>query len=113
MTSAGDLRHRVAFEVRTPEDDGYGNAEGAFVEQFVMAAKVQAKFGGETVTAARLSGEQPVTIVVRQCVQAKQITTDWRARDTRSGVIYNIRSVVDPDDRGRWLELLCQSGAAT
>lgn len=113
MTSAGDLRHRIAFEVRTPEEDGFGNSEGPFVEQFVMAAKVQAKFGGENVKAARLSGEQPVTIVVRQCEQTGRITPDWRARDVRSGTIYNIRSIADPDDRGQWLELLCQSGVAT
>jgi SPP1 family predicted phage head-tail adaptor len=113
MTSAGELRHRIVFEKRGTSDDGYGNEQTTFEEQFTIAAKVQAKFGGEAVTAARLTGEQPVTITVRQSAQTLQITPDWRCRDARSGEIYNIRSIVDPDDRRAWLELLCQSGVAT
>jgi SPP1 family predicted phage head-tail adaptor len=102
----------MAFDKRQDVDDGYGNTQSDFVEQFVVWASVRAKFGGETVTAARLAGQQPVTVTVRQSSQTEQITTDWRARDTRSGVLYNIRSIVDPDDAGAYFELLCQSGVA-
>lgn len=112
MTTAGELRHRVAFDRREDVPDEYGNTQSQFVEQFVVAAKVQAKFGGETVTAARLTGQQPVTIVVRQSAQTRQIADDWRARDVRTGVEYAIRSKVDPDDRGAWFELLTQTGVA-
>jgi SPP1 family predicted phage head-tail adaptor len=112
VTSAGDLRHRVAFDRREDVEDEYGNTQSEFVEQFVISAKVQAKFGGESVTAARLTGQQPVTIVVRQSEQTRQIAEDWRARDTRSGTEYAIRSIVDPDDRRQWLEILTQTGAA-
>ena len=113
MTSAGELRHRIAFDKRTDVDDGYGNpVSGPFTEQFVVSAKVQAKFGGEAVTAARLTGQQPVNITVRQSSSTLTIGTDWRARDARSGTVYAIRSIVDPDDGGAWLELLCQSGVA-
>lgn len=112
MITAGQLRHRVAFDRRQDVEDEYGNTKSDFVEQFVVAAKVQAKFGGETVTAARLTGQQPVTIVVRQSAQTRQIGVDWRARDVRSGVEYAIRSIVDPDDRRAWLEILTQTGTA-
>jgi hypothetical protein len=40
------------------------------------------------------------------------IAEDWRARDVRSGVEYAIRSIVDPDDRRVWLEILAQTGSA-
>jgi head-tail adaptor len=116
MTTAGELRHRVAFDKRqdvnpdAPED--LGNTVSVFVEQFVVSAKVQAKFGGEAVVAARLQGQQPVTIVVRQSSKTLLIQTDWRARDAREGTEYAIRSIVDPDDGGAWLELLCQTGVA-
>ncbi|MGY3609924.1 MULTISPECIES: phage head closure protein [unclassified Bradyrhizobium] len=113
MTSAGDLSHRIAFDKRQDVDDGYGNTQADFVEQFVVWAGVQAKFGGETVTAARLAGQQPMTITVRQSSQTEQVTTDWRARDARSGLVLNIRSIVDPDDSGAYFEMLCQSGVAT
>lgn len=113
MTGAGELRHRIAFERREEVDDGYGNVQADYVQQFVVWAGVQARFGGETVTAARLSGQQPLTITVRRSSQTAQITPDWRARDARTGEIYNIRSIADPTDAGAYLELLCQSGVAT
>jgi head-tail adaptor len=113
MVGAGDLRHRIAFEKRETVSDGYGNDEGDFAEQFIVSAALQARFGGETVTAARLTGQQPVTITVRQSSVTLQVTPDWRARDARSGTVYNIRSIADPDDGGAWLEMLCQSGTAT
>jgi len=112
MTTAGALRHRFAFDRRETVDDGYGNTQAEFVEQFVVWAGVQARFGGETVTAARLAGQQPVTVTVRKSEQTAQINPDWRARDVRSGEIYNIRSIADPDDSGAFLDLLCQTGAA-
>lgn len=113
MTTAGELSHKVAFDARTVVDDGYGNpVSGDWAQQFIVNAKVQAKFGGEAVTAARLQGQQPVTIVVRQSSTTLQIKDDWRARDARDGTEYAIRSIVDPDDSGAWLELLCQTGVA-
>lgn len=112
MTGAGELNHRITFERRAVISDGYGNSEGDWAEEFTVWAKFQAKLGGETVTAARLSGQQPVLIVVRQSGNTDLITTDWRAKD-RAGKIYNIRSIVDPDGEGAFWEMMCQSGSAT
>lgn len=112
VTRAGDLSHRIAFDKRGQVDDGYGNTQDGFVEQFVRSAAVKAKFGGEAVTAARLTGQQPVTITVRQDSSTVLIGTDWRARDVREGTEYAIRSRVDPDDSGAFYELLCQTGVA-
>ena len=112
MTGAGELRHLIAFDKRIDAQDDYGNSQSSFEEQFVVAAKVQAKFGGEAVTAARLTGQQPVTIIVRQCEQTRQIKVDWRARDVRSGDEYAIRSIVDPDDKRAYFEILTQTGVA-
>jgi head-tail adaptor len=115
-TQTGQLRHRIAFDKRedvnpdAPLD--LGNTTSQFIEQFIVAAKVEARFGGEAVTAARLTGQQPVNITVRQSTQTRLIGVDWRARDVRSGTVYAIRSIVDPDDRRAWLEILCQTGVA-
>ncbi|MFC0243671.1 head-tail adaptor protein [Rhodopseudomonas telluris] len=110
--TASELRHRVAFDRRVTADDGMGNVEAGWEQQFVVAAKVKARFGGEAVTAARLAGRQPVTLVVRHSAQAQQIGPDWQARDVRSGAVYAIRSIVDPDDGRQWIEILCETGAA-
>lgn len=114
--AAGEYRHRVAFDRRqdvnpdAPLD--LGNSQSEFVEQFVVAASVQAKFGGEAVLADRLTGQQTWTVTVRQSTQTRQITTDWRARDVRNGTVWAIRSLVDPDDLRADIEILVQSGVA-
>lgn len=116
MTRAGELNHRIAFGKRVEENPDspadLGNTESVFAEQFRVFAKVQAKFGGEAVTAARLTGQQPVTITVRQNSMTRQITTDWRAIDVNEETEYAIRSIVDPDDSGAFFEILCQTGVA-
>lgn len=113
MTSAGSLRDRIAFDSRIETDDGAGNVRGKYSEQFVRWAEIKARFGGEEITAARLAGRQPVTILVRyDAMSTSRITPAWRARDVRKGTVYNIRAVADPDGRRQWLELLAESGAA-
>lgn len=112
MTSGGSLRHRITFDQRADVDDGFGNTQAGWAEQFTVWAEVKAKLGGETVTAARLQAQNTVTITVRQSAKTSLIAEDWRARDVPEGIEYAIRSIVDPDDSGAWWEILCQTGVA-
>lgn len=111
MTSgAGDLRERVAFDIRADVEDGRGNVKGAFSEQFTRSAQIIPRLGGETVMAARLAGSQPVTIRIRCDTQTALITPEWRARDVRHNITYNIRAISNPDQRREFFDLLCESG---
>lgn len=112
MTKAGELSHKVAFDIRQEVTDDYGNTQAGWAEQFTVSAKVVPKLGGETVLAARLQSQNTVNITVRQSSATLQIQPDWRARDVREGKEYAIRSIIDPDDSGAFLEILCQSGVA-
>jgi len=115
MTSAGDLRHRLGFFRRPVISDGHGNNEGEFPDapEFECAGEVRVKFGGETVLAARLQGQQLATIVVRRSQATRAVTTAWRIRDMRDGTVWEIKSgPVDSDDSRQWLEFLCESGVA-
>ena len=117
MTSSGDLRHLVAFdkreEINPDYTDDFGNTESVFMEQFAASASIRAKLGGETVVAARLTGQNTVNITVRQSTRTRAIGTDWQARDVREGITYAISSIIDPDDSGAWLEILAQTGTAS
>lgn len=112
MARAGGLRHKITFDRRQETDDGFGNTQSDWVEQFTVRGEVRPKLGGETVTAARLQAQNTVTITVRQSDKTRLIREDWRARDVPDGVEYAIRSIVDPDDGGAWLEILCQTGVS-
>jgi len=113
-TKIGDLWHRITFDKRqntnpdSPAD--LGNTQSIFVEQFTVWAAVAARLGGETVMAARLTGQQPVTITVRQTTDTFNIGLDWRARDVDLGVSYAVCSIVDPYDDGEFFDILVQTG---
>ncbi len=111
---AGDLcRERVAFEYRALVSDSYGNEEAAtWTLAFTVAARIRPERGGETIQAARQAGREPVIITIRASSDTAAITTDWRARDVRSGKLYNIRSKVNPDERKMFFDLECDAGLA-
>lgn len=113
MAGAGDLRERLSFERREAVDDGYGNpVSGDFVSVFVCAARIQPLKGGEGVQAARLAGTQPVVLFIRSSLQSRQVTTAWRAVDTRRGTVFNITSLANMDEKNAMIEILATSGEA-
>ncbi len=109
MTS--DLYHKVAFDEREAVDRGDGVTVGNWVEKFQVRAGFMPLRGGESVMAGRLQGQQTAIIFVRSSLQTRAVNTDWRVRDVRSGVSYNIREITRTRDRF-WLDFLCQSGGA-
>lgn len=109
MTTAGQLSERFAFEEPTQTEDGYGGTTEGFTERAVASARRVFKRGGEGVLAARLEGKQPAIITIRASAASRAITTAWRARDVRTGALYNIRSVEPTEDRA-WLEMLIEGG---
>lgn len=116
--TSGALRERIGFYRPVKTDDGFGNKQIGFagVPEIVVRASLAPRLGGESVLAGRLAGRSLVSIVVRASASTRAITTDWKARDERAGVEFNIRSIVDPFrggvGRGRWLDLLCEEGVA-
>lgn len=110
--SAGLMKERFAFDKRNDLVDGYGNTQSEWVEQYLCWTRRQFLRGGEDVIAARLEGRQPALLTIRRSNMARQITPDWRARDTRTGEIYNIREAKPTEDRA-YVEILCERGVAS
>lgn len=119
--TAGELRHRVAFDARVEQSDGYGNTKGAWQERCVVHAAFRPRGGSEAVMAARLEGRNLIGVYVRASSATRQITTEWRMRDVRvadpttgddlPGIKYNIVHVDAVTDRA-WVYLDVQSGVA-
>lgn len=121
---AGKLTERIAFDSRgpvAPDAPDDGNTQGAFVERFTLWARRTYRAGSEAVTASRLEGRQPVFLTVRASSLSRQITTDWQARDARSGkfvdghwtgVTYAIKSVNLTEDRA-WCLITAEAGVAS
>jgi len=119
-TTTGQMRERVVFLKRASTvGDGAGNYGGAFTpvlagngQPFECAARIMPKLGGEEVTAARLQGVQPMVITERGGAIVRAITPQHAIKDVRHGVIYNIKSISNPDERGIQYEMICEAGKA-
>ncbi len=111
--SAGDLKHRVAFDARATVDDGYGNpVSGDFAEQFQRRAKFSYAGGGEAVMAARLEGREVFKVNVRSDSLTMTIKSGWQMRDARLGTVYAIDAVDNITDPA-WIYLDVETGVAS
>ena len=119
---AGDLRYRVGFYSRdsgagSPDVPDYGSGpDYSGTAAFIVWANIAPRLGGESILAARLTGQNFVNITVRQSSNTDQVTTDWKCKDEGTEETYNIRSVIDPHqgdhDHGLFWEMLCEKGVA-
>jgi len=113
---AGSLSERVAFLEPDNIEDGYGGVTTGYVERFQEAARLEPLFGArltvESVAAARLQSNQPYNLHVRSSPATRAVTPAWRVRNVRSGREYNIKTVVNSDERNAYLEMLVVEGEA-
>jgi SPP1 family predicted phage head-tail adaptor len=111
MPGAGVRQHMVAFDSLDKQPNGIGGTSEEWVERFRSYAEFKHLRGGEAVMAARLSGRHTQLIIVRSTQSTREVTTDWRARDVRTGEAYNIRDVT-PENNRAYITLLCERGVA-
>lgn len=110
---AGGMIDLYGFESREPVNDGYGNdISGPWTERFTQHAETSAvRAGTETVLADRLEGKQTVMLRIRNSLQARAVTTDWRAHDKRRDRYFNVRALALSPDRA-FIEVLAEAGVA-
>lgn len=121
-SGAGSLNFQLTFQKRVEIDDGFGGTRGEWVDQFTAPARLVPKFGSnvESVMADRMLARQPYNATVRSSVSTRQVTSAWRAYDTRAGIVggipnrtFGIKTIVNPDERNAYLEMLVIENEAT
>lgn len=116
--SAGELRTQVYFRrvIKAPGHDGYARQREEFVftdgagrERPVHCKWVNAH-GTEVFSAMQLQIREPATLTMRYSPLVGAAMLVYKGRDPRP---YEIISVDNVEDRGKWLELKVQrKGAA-
>lgn len=104
----GTLRHRVTIQSETRTADGAGGFTLTWADVATVWGAVEPLKGMERLRAQQI--EAPVThsVTIRH---RTDVSTKERIKfGTR---LFNIRDVINPDERDRWLELLCEEGVAT
>ena len=99
MSGAGDLSSRLAFDSPSGAHDAFGGATVGWSEQIIRAAKIIYQSGNESVQAARLAGRAIYKVKLRSDSGTRAISTDWRARDIRSGLPSGVPGDVLPGGR--------------
>ena len=110
----GGLTKRVAFDAPLPASDDYGGSEDGW-QADNLAIKRPAEFiyqrGGEGEQHGRLSGSARFKVRIHQSVAARTITTDFRMRDVKRDIAYQIHEVDNISD-DTWIYLVVESGVA-
>lgn len=113
-SGAGALNSLVTFQRRLDSDDGLGNPQsGPWTDQLTEPCRLMPKLGGEGVFASRLQQTQPFIMTVRSSTRTRAIDGSWRAVNARTGETYNIKTNVNADERGAYLEPLVVQGEAS
>lgn len=108
--SAGDLRQMIRFDRQENVSDGMGGFDQTWTPLTTVAAKVGPMRGGEQIRAERLSGIEPVEIIVRSDAKTRSIVQADRAVDTRTGRTFNIKWSGNLDERDRFIVILAEAG---
>lgn len=106
----GQLRHRVSVQSRTRVSDGQGGytETWATVTNGATFAKIEPASSQEVFRANQLKHVVTHKVTIRfldGITSAHRVVFDGRA--------FNVRSVLNPGERGRVLSLLCEEGSAS
>ncbi len=107
---AGELRERCTFEGPGLAADDIGGNVRTWVVEFALWGKFRPERGSEALQAGRLNESDAGVLTLRKSSDTDRITTDWRV--TIDGVLYNVRSIIDPFRTGDRVELLIERGVA-
>lgn len=110
--AAGPMRDRVAFHRLNATADDYGNptsgyAATAFLERW---GAFRPERGRERLQAGRLEAAVAGVLTVRSDSGTRGVTEADKA--VIGGADYQIRSITNPDRRGRFLEMTLERGVA-
>lgn len=104
----GRLRHRVQLQKLVAVDDGGGGVEEDWVDVATVWAAVEPVRGRERLEAMQLEAAVDHRVVIRY-------RPDIDGRNMRAlhrGRAFHVEAVVNPDERSRWLELMCEERPA-
>lgn len=105
---------RLAFDPVKTESDGYGNEENGFdtANAVTRQAEVTYRSGSEAVDQGRRTGRGIYKVRIANSPATAAITPDWRMRNPRTGVTYDIIEVDALSDR-RWVWISAETLTGT
>lgn len=104
--NAGRLRHSITIEQKTPLVDELGDEQAFSWDSYCSRrASVQPLRGREYFAAAQEQTELSHKVILRADSTTLGITAAMRVN--YGGRLLDIEAVININERGRWLELMC------
>jgi len=104
----GALRHQVVIQAEAPTADGGGGSTLAWTDVATAWARIEPLSGTERLHAGQLEDGVTHRITLRH---RTGLTAKHRFKfGTRT---FNVRAVIDRDERRRWLDVMAEEGVAT
>lgn len=107
----GKLRHRLTIEEEVRVADGGGGFDlswQAIATEPVVWGRVTPLSGREVLRASQLQTPVSHRVTIRY---RADVTASMRL--TLGSRVFNIRALINVEERDRWLELTCEEGVAT
>ena len=104
----GAMRHRVMIQSERRTTDTDGSASLRWYDDVEVMADIKPSSGRERFVGMQLEGSITHKITIRyraDMVPKKRLLYGTRA--------FQVRAVINPDERQRFMELLCEEGVAT
>lgn len=104
---AGSLTKRIIIERLAATKDAFGQADEAWTEIASRRASVEPMTGAEYIAANSENAKVTTKITIRLDDVVSVVTS--RDRIQSDGVIYDIKSVINPLKRGEYIEMICEA----
>lgn len=108
---AGRKRKRVTFQETITVADGGGGFDTIWTKGLTVSGEFKPERGGERLAAGRTEATVSGILEVRASSELSVVSEAWRV--LIDDIPYTISSITNPDQRGRFLEIVVQRGGAT
>jgi len=108
MSQVGQLRHQITLQGQGSTRDTGGGISAGFTTIATVYADIKPKSGKEVYKQGKLIGSVSHEITVRY---RTDISNGSRIKIANK--LFNIRAIINVDERDRFLKLLCEEGVAT
>lgn len=108
---AGDLRHRVTFQRRSKEEDGFGEQATGWIDVVAgVSAAIVPLNGRELIAAQAIMSEttHQVTIRYHPALAVSRVVAALRM--VFNGRYFNIQSSLNEDERNRMIVMMASEG---
>lgn len=104
---AGSLNKRATFQKLTTVSDGAGGTTKTWADFTTVWAQYSPERAREKIQQGRIADNQAGALRVRSSTKTRQIDATYRVM--LDGATYNVRSVINPDQRNDMIEFAIET----